>query len=171
MSPPGKCMEMPVEMSELKSCMSKSGVTNYTCDEVTRNGPKGRWFVPTPVWSYGNRSQQKQKQYININIYHVCIYIYICVCVLYIYIHSQGQDGCASRGSAFWLRRVNVLCILGCRPTCNLADEICFQNIKPWPTKLILTWNPKYGLKVKSKYNRGKNPKWNPNLKQTLKKP
>ena len=41
MSPPGKCMEMPVEMSELKSCMSKSGVTNYTCDEVTRTGPKG----------------------------------------------------------------------------------------------------------------------------------
>ena len=42
-------------------------------------------------------------------------------------INKYGQDGCAARGSAFWLRRSSVLCILGL-PTCNLADEICFHT-------------------------------------------
>ena len=45
-----------------------------------------------------------------------------------IYIHKYGQDGGAARGSAFC--RAGVLCILGCRLTGRMADEICFQNTK-----------------------------------------
>ena len=51
---------------------------------------------------------------------YVYVYIYIYV-IIYIY-----QDGGAARGSAFWLRKANVFCILGCRPNGRMADEICF---------------------------------------------
>ena len=67
---------------------------------------------------------------------YIYIYIYIYTLYMYIYIYTHtyiyiyGQDGCAARGSAFWLRRASVLWDSGCRPTPQMDDEICFQNTK-----------------------------------------
>ena len=58
----------------------------------------------------------------------LCVCIYICI---YVYVQDRG----AARGSAFWLRRANVFCILGFRRNGRIAYEICFQNTKPWTPK------------------------------------
>jgi len=60
--------------------------------------------------------------------HYVCVYIYICI---YVYVQDRG----AARGSAFWLRRASVFCILGFRRNGRIAYEICFQNTKPWTPK------------------------------------
>ena len=91
--------------------------------------------------------------YIYIHIY-IHMYIYICI-YIYIYTHVyvcmhiwyMGQDGCAARGSAFWLRRASVLWDSGCRPSPQMDDEICHHTFEP-PSSISCI---KYGFK----YNTG----------------
>ena len=59
------------------------------------------------------------------------ICMYICIQIVNRTMYNYGQDGCAPRGSAFWLRRESVLWDSGCRPSPQMDEEICVQNTKP----------------------------------------